>query len=355
MKNTVITTVLALGIGFGVAWLVKPDASEEAAEAEEKQITKTTDRTTSRPDRPEKEEGKKPKTVVRTMRVNGEEVEMDENAENQVNEWQERMKKRTMDRQKKQFDLRLAKLVKELNLTPAQEAALRKKFEEALKKMGDGWQGMDGLDGKEGLARMKEYARLKNGGAEKDALASLLNDEQKEAYEKMTQREHHNKVEARAMKDLAKLSFLDMAQEQKDAVYEILYKQADERVSNPSDGSIMMSMTSEATGFDLDIDEGMATGMITMMTDLEGAVGEGGEGGEGAGEVNQADIMTRIREQQQRAVDEKVELLAPVLDDEQEAAYREHLQSRGGFLNQIIEAVPGGGDAPEVEIEIPNP
>ena len=65
-----------------------------------------------------------------------------------------------------------------------------------------------------------------------EALAEILTPEQQEELEAVKKREIANKVEAQALKELAKLSNLDLSQEQKDAAYDILYKNAETSVGN---------------------------------------------------------------------------------------------------------------------------
>ncbi|MEJ6779264.1 MAG: hypothetical protein QNK86_07285, partial [Akkermansiaceae bacterium] len=127
MKNTLIIALVAIGLGFAVGWLAKP----ETAASED---TETAPRTTSRKDKPSgsqrssDSDNAKPtrsprRSGVTTRIINPE--EMDPETKKRIEESQSRqtemMKKRLGDK----FDMQITAMVKELGLNAYQEKALR--------------------------------------------------------------------------------------------------------------------------------------------------------------------------------------------------------------------------------------
>ena len=95
-------------------------------------------------------------------------------------------------------------------------------------------------------------------------------------------------------------------------------------------------------GLDLDID--------AEDLGITGAVIGGTEGEDASGEQarNPQKMMERMRENQQKKVDEKVEALRPVLDDNQLEQYRKSLEiKQGGILGSFL-----GGFGKEAEEEV---
>ena len=226
------------------------------------------------------------------------------------------MKKRRMAK----LDARISKLVAQLNLTPEQEAALRKAAEESP---GD----VSAMTS--GDFDPSKLAELSGNGTFDEALAEILTDEQKEEHEAVKTRELANKVEAKALKDLAKLSSLDMTQEQKDAAYDVLYKQAEESTGNNSAESGILSMVTDGLGIELDIDAGDLGVAGTVIPDSNGDEAP----------RNPQDMMKRMQENRQKKIDQKVEALRPVLDDNQLEQYRKSLEIKN---NGIRGGFPGG-------------
>ena len=320
MKNTVLVAVTGIALGFAIAWLVKPQeivttdtkasaAMQAPASTETKESRITTRATSTTP----REESSAPKASSNVI-------------ESDSPEFMKMIEKQ----QKAKFDARITRLVKELNLTPAQEAELRKLW----KKKAEGIAAL--IQGEEGMESAEEIASVMTGSGIEDTLEPLLTDEQKEALAELQQRELDNRVESRALKGLAKLSFLDLRPEQKDAMMELLYEQAEEKEKSPGAESAVMGMVTGSLGLDIDIDD----------LGLEEIIGEQIE--EGDEPANPADFMARLQENQQRRIDEKVAALEPVLDDDQLERYRESLESKqGGILGHFL----GGFDHDTLHIE----
>jgi len=106
----------------------------------------------------------------------------------------------------------------------------------------------------EDMSKAADFASLLNGGVD-DALTDLLTPGQKEAHDALQKRELANKVEATALKNLAKLSFLDLSQEQKDAAYDIPSSKAEKAVAKSSPEAAMVSFIGGGRGIDFDLDD----------------------------------------------------------------------------------------------------
>ncbi|MFT6382604.1 MAG: hypothetical protein ACJAXZ_004106 [Akkermansiaceae bacterium] len=334
MKFPVILSIICLGIGLAIGWIAKPASSDSETEVVKAAPPKVSDRKEpSLATSPAEESDRKVSSAVRV--IGGEET-------NGITDEQKAQRKKGQDffgnMMKKsrtdKLDARISKLVAQLNLSPTQEAALRKAAEDSLG-------GLDSL--MEGGFDPSKLGSLTGDSDLDEALAEILTDEQKEEHEALKKREVANKVEATALKDLAKLSNLDMTQEQKDAAYDILYKQAEEKTTNQSPQSGMLSMITSGLGIELDID--------AEDLGITGAVIGGDEGEDPSGEQarDPRKMMERMRENQQKKVDEKVEALRPVLDDNQLEQYRKSLEiKQGGILGSFL---GGFGKGAEEEVD----
>jgi hypothetical protein len=330
MKNTVLVAIVGIALGFAVAWFVKPDSPGTATSPEASPPSRVhapepstapkeprvTTRSTNVKKRDSIEEGNSPRVTTRVIDGNN-------------SSFEKMMKKR----QEKKFDARIARLVKELNLTPEQEKELlaqwSKKTEGLAEMMRSG----------KGMENPGDIAKLMSGSGIEETLEPLLSDEQKAELTALQEREFDNRVESRALKSLAKLSFLDLKSDQKDAVMDILYDQAEEREKSGSAGGAMMSVMTEGLGIELDIDSLGIGGIIEEQ--IEG----------GNENTDQNDIMKRMKESSQKRIDEKVKALEPVLDEDQLTRYRESLESKnGGMLGGIL---GGFQTEQQLDIEIP--
>lgn len=331
MKSPVILSILCIGLGIAIGWIVKPDPeapSSDVAKAKTPEASNRKDPPASKPPVTESD-----RTTTPSVRVvgGGPQEEISEEQREEMEKYQSRfgdmMKKRRMAK----LDARISKLVAQLNLTPDQEAALRKAAEENVA-------GIDSM--MSGDFDPSQLSGLTGEGGLDDALAEILTDEQKEEHEALKKRELANKVEARALKNLAKLSNLDMTQEQKDAAYDILYKQAEETVGQESPANGIFTAVTEGFGIELDAaDIGIDFGAIGAEAYEDAKNGE---------TPDQGDIMARLKESQQKQIDKKVEALRPVLDDAQLEQYRKSLEiQQGGIFGGIL----GGFETGEEEGE----
>ncbi|MDA7517800.1 hypothetical protein N9910_00230 [bacterium] len=325
MKNTVLVAVIGIALGFAVAWIAKPD-TEAAAKSETPAVVQAPDssakesrittRATSVSPREESQEKKEPR--ITSQVIEGDSPEFMKMLEKQ---------------QRAKFDARIARLVKELNLTPSQEAELRKLWEKKTGNLNEMMQGGGSIE------NAAEIAGIMSGSGIEDILEPLLTDEQKEALAALQKREFDNRVESRALKGLAKLSFLDLRPEQKDAVMETLYKEAEEKENQPNPEGAVFSVISDGLGLDINVDDLGISGMIEEQ--IYGGLDPQDPGA----------FMDKMKENQQKRIDEKVEALEPILDNDQLERYRENLESKqGGILGGFL----GGFQSEQtLELEIP--
>lgn len=314
--------LLCLGIGFGAARLLLPNPEDP----ESKDIQKSPSSTPGDPKRSAdlsaeiaKSDRPDPSAVI----LNGREADPNgEDIQQRFRTGQDRFRKIMAERQKNKEEATIQKLVDRLGLTDAQADKLRAYFAknreelEALMADGDGdWR------------KMRRLTKSLGDDALDSALADILTDEQKTAHEEMKQRDLANKVEARAYRDLATIQgILDLNPEQKDQVYAILHKDAAQKTESNREANSIVATITEGIGLDINPDD-LGIGFSGAIQSFVNRAENGEQPSENRGEILQS-----IRDNQQQEIDNKVELLAPVLDEGQEDAYRTHLETRGGGL-----------------------
>ncbi len=330
MKNTVLVAIVGIALGFAIAWFVKPDSPGAAASPDTSPPSKVN---APGPSTAPKEPRVTTRSTIVKKRDSIEESDSPAVTTRVIDGTSSGFEKMMKKRQEKKFAARIARLVKELNLTPEQEKELRAQWSkktEGLAEMMRSGRGMENAG---------DIAKLMSGSGIEEIPEPLLTGEQKDELAALQGREFDNRVESRALKGLAKLGFLDLKSDQKDAVMDILYDQAEEQEKSGSAGGAMMSMITEGFGIELDI-EGLGLGSI-----IEEQIKGGNEN------VDQNDIMARMKESSQKQIDEKVEALEPVLDKDQLTRYRESLESKnGGILGGFL---GGFQTEQQLDIEIP--
>jgi len=318
--------LLCLGIGFGAARLLLPNPEDP----ESKDIQKSPSSTPGDPKRSadlsadlSAEIAKSDRPDPSAIILNGREADPNgEDIQQRFRTGQDRFRKIMAERQKNKEEATIQKLVDRLGLTDAQADKIRAYFAknreelEALMADGDGdWR------------KMRRLTKSLGDDALDSALADILTDEQKTAYEEMKQRDLANKVEARAYRDLATIQgILDLNPEQKDQVYAILHKDAAQKTESNREANSIVATITEGIGLDINPDD-LGIGFSGAIQSFVNRAEDGEPPSENRGEILQS-----IRDNQQQEIDNKVELLAPVLDEGQEDAYRTHLETRGGGL-----------------------
>lgn len=321
MKNNLIIAVICLALGGALAWSFKPATPEP----------ETTQNSSATPQKsPPPVSSRRSQNAARQTSASERLVEVTPEAtpqpRNQGNRPQNRMQELFKKRMSDQMNARISQLVASLNLTPAQEQQLRDLVSQKIDELSN--PDPNNPNPAEAFAKLAELTRSDY----LDTLAAdLLTNDQKTAHEALKQRELANQVEARALKDLAGLSSLDLTAAQKDAAYDILLKQAEESVpaKNGSTNGIA-SLVTESLGLDLE-----ALGLDEVLS--EGSAGPSQNQGE---RPNPREMFARIRERQTQMIDQQVESLRPVLNDQQLEQYRQNLERRNsGLLGGIL----GGG------------
>ncbi|MEP4077885.1 hypothetical protein [Haloferula sp.] len=321
MKIHSIFLVLALVLGIGIGWLIKP--GREAAAT----VGVTEDNIPSRPeaeprgraDREGDEEVDSPrrKTKTRTLVIgDGEELTPEEQA------MQDQIKKAMSDRQLKADERKIAALVEKLGLDAAQEASLREYFESRRDKIVGIFSG-DGSDASD----MSNVSEKKLD----ELMVDILTDDQQEVYEEVKTADREKKVESRALKDLAKINgIIDLRPEQKDSVYQVLYDDAGVKVDKAAESgmSVFGAMVGDSFGVSMDLDAAEMHDTAYLIDDETGDLDRDGQ-------------IQAFRDARQKRVDEQVERLEPVLDEDQLSAYREHLESQGSVFESFMSPAAG--------------
>jgi hypothetical protein len=330
MKSTVLTGTLCLALGFTIGWLSKPGRSEAVAITGDDPSTSATPKASpstriidspavpSKAHRPEADTTTK-KPAVTMGRPN---LAMQERFENMI-----------VDQARKKSSAKVAELAEKLGLSAQQAAALQAHFDNEIADItGD-------PNSQDGMPDMLALSKLQTNKSIDAALADILTDEQATAYEELKTNERNRQVESRAYKDLARVnSVLDLNDDQKNAVYDILYEQAAGKVDKSDDAGSAMAMVMNGHGIDIDVDDIGLGGIIESATALD----SNGD----PGQMSREDIRQSMREQNQKRINDQVDRLAPALTPEQAEQYRKHLESKssGMFQHMLIEE--GDPDGP---------
>ncbi|WP_367871242.1 hypothetical protein [Luteolibacter sp. Populi] len=217
----------------------------------------------------------------------------------------EKMAEVMQEQQDKRNEVRIASLVAKLGLNAQQEAKLRDYFD----KQTPNTTVTTGVDGK-GVMVDRQLPESK--GSLDDLMKDLLSTEQAEDYAKLKEAERNQKIEARALREMASLNeAVEIRPDQRDAVYEILQNEARNETGNESALELV-------EGFGLT--SHMEIGGVAEVSKVVAVKAAGG------GPVNHEDAMSRMREEHQARVDAKVNRMNGVLDAAQLAQYRGHLE-----------------------------
>lgn len=328
MKPTIPLVLAGIAIGFAGGWLAKPDtttAENDTIPENARPSTRAESRTKAKVDEKPRSTSRKAITVVR----DGEEV--DPEMQKAMDESRKKQQEMVRNRMKKQYDLRIAAMVRELGLNPEQEKALREFYDQQLDKL----TSMDPeklLNDPEGI---KDLAASMRGDGLNDFMKDKLTAEQQERLEAMQKRQHKNKIEARAMKTLAKLQqSLDLTEEQEDQAYAILSKDAEKQVEAQTDEDFIMRSYMETMGMGFDMGDDDLGGVFK----IQQAAQDGGD---------PKDIIEQIKKDRQAEIDRKVELMSPVLNEGQLKQYRGQLENQGGIFDMMLQGDEGGVEAKE--------
>lgn len=175
---------------------------------------------------------------------------------------------------------------------------------------------------------MRKVGALLRGVGLRDALAGILTEKQLAGYDDYKQAEWSRQVEARAYKELSRITpVLELTEEQKDQVFSHLYDVASTKVEDEQDFRAVMSLISGLPPTEVGTST-IGMGKVIKLAEREGM------------EVGSAEFLQKLEEFESKRIDEELEPLAPILSEEQMARYRKHL-SASGLLPLM--ATPAGG------------
>jgi len=317
MKSTYIILGAAVAVSFGAGWLLKdsPDVQPVVEEPKAKQESKKARPSNLGGASASGSTAKSPRKSVSEPVVKSEvETPKDVDRDKRRTEMRQKMSTRMVDRQKQKFESKIANLVAKLGLTPQQEEQLRahyaKKTEAYEQLMAGGFENMRSMEGMEKMAAVMGDDDL---GA---AMENILSAEQLGDYEALKSSERKNGIETKAMKSMASIQgIVNLDDTQKDAVYDILYAEAEGNVDKKSPMSSMMS--SFGGGMMSHID----TSAIEKRMVIE------------ADESLDADQKkVKVEEMQKASLDAKVGRFDGILTEPQQKQYRQSLESQSKWM-----------------------
>lgn len=259
---------------------------------------------------------------------------MDPETKKAIEESQRRQNEMMRKRYADKFDMRIAAMVKELGFNAAQEKALRSFFDEQLKKID--MSAMTAFTGNSDSDKVKEMAAALRGDGLNEFMKNHLSEDQMEGLEALQERKKNSKVESRALKDLAKLQqTLDLSDDQKDKVYNLLIEDAEKRLASQSDADFLTRSMMSSMGVEMDLGD----------MDMGSVMNLHAEGDDAP--KDRAALIQKMKDDRQKRIDDKVARLAPVLNETQQQQYRKSLENKGGMFQMMIQ----GAEAEEIEIE----
>lgn len=314
-----------LGVGFTIGWVAKPVPDAVAAKPSDAAAPKQPSASATAGERPvaaatKRSDREKPEPKKNPGGLTDEQMK-------QAKKVQADMAKQMLKRYRTTLEQHIAKLAKNLNLTDAQRASLQAWVDERIGKM----EAADFTDEKAMGTLMTDGKSLSVKALEQSLEASLSPD-QKTALADFQQKEHQTKVDAAALKSLAKLQgVIEFEEGQRDEVYKLLAEGADTDIKGKEDNEDPSAMFTESMGMDMDP---YGIGLQQIMTEAAGGFEKLAEGG---APPDMKDMGKRMREAFDKRVEEKVDLLRPVLNEQQLGRYREELKTKGaGFYGSIM-------------------
>jgi len=320
MKSQIIFAIIGIGVGFTAGWLAKPGTPATSSLSS---LPDKVERVTVEP-RPQTMDHSSEKTALsaRVTDLNSDDLKT------QIETTENMFTKAAATKNK----ARLAQLAKELDLTSEQEAQIIKALE---KKKESPFDGIDFSD-PEAIDTNAMTASLL-GLSVDDIVSEFLTEEQQESYTELQKREFDNKVESHALQGLAQLSKLNLSREQKDAVYDQLYSDAETSLKNQSPEEKITSRTYESMGI---LDGSSTAGLASIFQhDTKNFDGD-------PEDFSIATLAKKARERITKQADEKTEKLRDVLTPDQLLQYRQQLLSQYDVILSTMEmTLPTNSDA----------
>lgn len=333
MKNQILLAPVLLATGIAIGWFARDSSSQSPkanTTAQPASAPQTEAVTTQKTDESITQRGKsiqretsseeKSKTVAEALSGSVEEKESDE----RVGKIMETMAKR----QRASLDQHATRLDASLSLRPDQKEKLAAWMDDCTKDAA----GMHSAAlNDDPSAMIDAQSRFTPQGLEK-FLEGLLTDEQKTGLEQFRERDQQSKADTLALKNLSQIQkAVDFQGGQRDQVYQILSEDARQRLSQTSKTDEMAGFMQESMGIEMDPYD---LGVNTLMQDV---MGISGENFDMESMKDGKRLAQNLREELNKRIDRKVELLRPALDERQLQQYRTELQTRGGgFVDQMI-------------------
>ena len=320
--KTLPVALATLCIGFAIGWIAKPVPGSPRKSA----VTSPARANTSAPAIASEDTSSRATKVDRD-RASTDKPDAPSNGQNDAGKrMMEKMQTAMLDRQRRKFEQHIDLLAEKLNLTPQQKADLLAKLEDRMKSLSG---LMDGpMDMNPDEAKQADILKLASTSDIEEQLLPSLTPDQKVALDDFKAREHTRKVDAAALKSLSKFQgMFELDQSQQDQLFQVLTQDAESRISNESTTARLSGMFTEDMGMDMDpYDLG-----------LQGALSDSMIQNAGSGKMDQKEAMKKFREVVEQRIEEKVELVRPVLNDQQLERYRTELKDKGmGVYGQMF-------------------
>ena len=317
MNSTYIIFGAAVAVSFGAGWLLKnsPDVQPTVEEADSKPVAKQ-----ARPNNlggaatPSSAAVSPRESVSEPVETAEEEAPKDTEREQRRAEFRKQMGSRMLDRQQKLFDGKVANLVEKLGLNPEQEEKLRahyaKKMEAYEEVLAGVFENMRSIEGMEKVAAVMGDDDL---GA---AMEGILSEDQQGEYKELKTSERKNGIESSAMKSMASMQgIVNLDDTQKDAVYDILYAEAEVKEDNKSPMSSMMSAF--GGGMMMNIDTSIIEQRMVIEADES---------------LDAEQKKAKVEEMQKTSLDAKVSRFDGILTAPQQQQYRQSLETQNRWM-----------------------
>jgi len=322
MKALFPCTLAALAVGIATGWMLRGGdgggAGASPAEAASKGA-KTEERTASAGTPASAGEsagaGDKLKSELRAPKEKLKDVlpAADEHLEQIMANMKEQHTKRS--------EAKIAELTEKLGLNASQQAQLREYFDKrnpaTTVTKGEGGRGIK-----------IESKSSDTAGSLDDLMKDLLTADQSSKYEEMKQTEQNRKIEARTLRELASLTqAVELREDQRQAVYEILEKQARTDVDSGAGGFAMAGglLAGAAPAIEFADIGGAAISAGSVATNVDVMAFQADDGPEGRS-IDHGEAMRQLEQRRKAELDAKVNSLSGVLDASQLAKYRQSLE-----------------------------
>jgi hypothetical protein len=335
MKNTIVVGVVMLGLGFAIGWVAKPVPFQPTASVAAAKTAAAAGNAGISPAEKESGEALQTKRAEREPAAPKPPGQPSDEQMAQAKKMQSEMSKAMVKRIRGKFEQQIEKLAESLHLTATQKSALTASFEEKMKKL----EALDFSDPK-AMSGMTDALKGLTNKALEDELAPGLSEEQKTAMADFKEKELRGKVDTMALKGISKMQgVIDFQEGQRDEVYKILSASAEATAMAEEEEPDVAKLLTDGMGIELDPYD---LGLQKVMSDSMGMDG---------GKLNSAtpegkkEMARNLRESIDQRVEQKVELLRPVLNEKQLGQYRDELKTKGlGVYGPMLNALdPTGG------------